>query len=247
MSWGKFVTLLFGLPGVLLSIIGLHTAINDRNELEADLSYQYEAAPRLFTDRFRGVTDSLDYSRLYDNIKAIGNGALSHEQINKLVDLSQAPYRALFDAPFERGPENYPVRLLIKLRNTGHKVIKEVHIKLPAKGVVQIRDDSRVDTLKPELMSSIDIPSIVQNGTYTLWIHFPGDLETLNQQDVHIGYSDGVAKVRVYEEAIGFEAIMARYGLLMVAGLLLLFYLYAAVVHVLIPIYRENQAKPTQS
>jgi hypothetical protein len=247
LSWGKIGTFLLALPPALLAIMTLYTMFIDRNKLEADLSYQYASAPRLFTDRFRGVTDSLDYNRLYDNIKNIGNGALSHEQINQLVDLNQAPYRALFDAPFGGGPEKYPVRLLIELRNTGNKVIKDVHIKLPAKGVVQIRDDSGVDAIKPELMSSIEIPAIVQNGEYTIWINFAGDLETLKGQEVNIGYSDGVAKVRVSQEVIGLEASMARYGILWVVGLLTLFYLYAVIVYLLLPAFREVEAKPTQS
>lgn len=241
MSWVKFGVLL-ALPGALLSVLTMYMVLRDDNKLEADLSYQYESAPRLFTDRLGAISEHLKYTRLYDDIKNAGNGALSHEQINKIVDLSQAPYLALIDAPFERGPDNYPVRLLITLKNTGSKVIKEVHIKLPAKGIVQIRDDSRIDTIKPDLMSSVEIPSIVQNGVYTLWIHFQGDLESLRDKDVHIGYSDGVAQVRVSEDVIGLDAHMARYGVFWLAVLTLVYLLVA--LYMLISAYKEDETSP---
>lgn len=242
MSWVKFGVLL-ALPGALLSILSMYMVFKDDNKLEADLSYQYDSAPRLFTERLETVKEHLDYTRLYDDIKQAGNGALSHEQINKIVDLSQAPYRALFAAPFERGPDNYPVRLLITLRNTGSKVIKEVHIKLPEKGVVQIRDESRIDTLKPDLLSSVEIPAIVQNGVYRVWVYFPGDLETLREKDVHIGYSDGVAQVRVSEEVIGLDAYMARYGVFWLSILTLVYALLVAL-YMLISAYKEDETSP---
>lgn len=242
MSWVKFGVLL-ALPGALLSVLGIYMALKDDNKLEADLSYQYDSAPRLFTERLETVKEHLDYTRLYDDIKQASNGALSHEQINKIVDLSQAPYQALFAAPFERGPDNYPVRLLITLRNTGSKVIKEVHIKLPEKGVVQIRDESRIDTLKPDLLSSVEIPAIVQNGVYRIWIYFQGDLETLREKDVHIGYSDGVAQVRVSEEVIGLDAYMARYGVFWLSILTLVYALLVAL-YMLVSTYKEDDTSP---
>ena len=242
MSWVKFGVLL-ALPGALLSVLGIYMALKDDNKLEADLSYQYDSAPRLFTERLETVKEHLDYTRLYDDIKQASNGALSHEQINKIVDLSQAPYQALFAAPFERGPDNYPVRLLITLRNTGSKVIKEVHIKLPEKGVVQIRDESRIDTLKPDLLSSVEIPAIVQNGVYRIWVYFQGDLETLMEKDVHIGYSDGVAQVRVSEEVIGLDAYMARYGIFWLSILTLVYALLVAL-YMLVSTFKEDEASP---
>ncbi|MGH2419593.1 hypothetical protein ACRCF9_03660 [Pseudomonas canadensis] len=242
MSWVKFGTLL-ALPGALLSILSMYMVFKDDNKLEADLSYQYDSAPRLFTERLGTISEHLKYTRLYDDIKNAGNGALSHEQINKIVDLSQAPYLALFEAPFERGPDHYPVRLVITLRNTGSKVIKEVHVKLPAKGVVQIRDDSRIDTLKPDLMSSVEIPAIVQNGVYRIWVYFQGDLETLREKDVHIGYSDGVAQVRVSEDVIGLDAYMARYGVFWLAVLTLV-YLLLVAIYMLISAYKEDETSP---
>jgi hypothetical protein len=241
LSWVKFGVLL-ALPGALLSILSMYMVFKDDNKLEADLSYQYDSAPRLFTERLDTVKEHLDYTRLYDDIKQAGNGALSHEQINKIVDLSQAPYRALFDSPFERGPDHYPVRLLITLRNTGSKVIKEVHIKLPEKGVVQIRDESRIDTLKPDLLSSVEIPAIVQNGVYRVWVYFQGDLETLMEKDVHIGYSDGVAQVRVSEDVIGLDAHMARYGVFWLAVLTLVYLLVA--LYMLVSAYKEDEPSP---
>lgn len=242
MSWVKFGVLL-ALPGALLSVLGIYMVLKDDNKLEADLSYQYDSAPRLFTERLDAVKEHLDYTRLFDDIKQAGNGALSHEQINKIVDLSQAPYQALFAAPFERGPDNYPVRLLITLRNTGSKVIKEVHVKLPQKGVVQIRDESRIDTLKPDLLSSVEIPAIVQNGVYRVWVYFQGDLKTLMEKDVHIGYSDGVAQVRVSEEVIGLDAHMARYGVFWLSILTLVYVLLVAL-YMLVSTYKEDETSP---
>lgn len=246
MSWGNVGTFLLALVTGLGSITGIYVAFKDDTKLEADLSYRYESAPRQFSERLGSTAEKLKYANLYDSIKRIGDGALSHEQIDKMVNLSQAPYLALLDAPFEKGPDNYPISLLITLRNSGRKVIKDVHIKLPAKGLVQIRDDSRSDTVMPDPVSSVVIPSIVQNGVYTLWIHFQGDLKTLKEQDVYIGYSDGVAQVRVYEDFIGFEASMARYGILVLGALVMLAYCFLVAVYLLITTDRNNDANTVQ-
>lgn len=93
----------------------------------------------------------------------------------------------MFDGPFKKGPDNYPVGLYIHLQNTGDKVVKDVHIKLPAKGLVQIRDDSRSDTVMAEPTSSVVIPSIVQNGVYKLWVYFEGDLRALKKEECTSG------------------------------------------------------------
>ncbi|WP_248750298.1 hypothetical protein [Pseudomonas sp. MWU15-20650] len=210
MSWEKVGKFLVALLACMASITAIYVAFKDDTKLEADLSYHYQSTPSQFSERLAKAGETLKYGTVYDSIKRVAGDALSHEQIDKMVDLVQAPYLSIFDKPFQKGPDNYPVRLFIHLQNTGSKVVKDVHIKLPAKGLVQIRDDSHNETVKPELTSSVEIPSIVQNGVYKLWIYFEGDLEALKAQGVHIGSSDGVAQVRVYEEVIGFKAHVAE-------------------------------------
>lgn len=108
MSWGNVGKFLLALVTGLGSITGIYVAFKDDTKLEADLSYRYESAPRQFSERLGSTAEKLKYADLYDSIKRIGDGALSHEQIDKMVNLSQAPYLALLDAPFEKGPDNSP-------------------------------------------------------------------------------------------------------------------------------------------
>lgn len=240
MSWEKIGKFLVGLLGALASATLIYVAFKSDTKLEADLSYRYQQAPRQLSERLDGMVEKLKYANLYDGIKSIANGALNHEQIDKIVDMSQSPYLSTFNTPFENGLDNYPVRLLIHLKNTGSKVVKDVHIKLPAKGLVQIRDDSRSDTVKPEPVSSVVIPSIVQNGEYLLWIYFKGDLNTLRDQGVYIGYGDGVAKIRVYEQVIGLDAGVARYSVELLGALVLFAYLLLVAGYALWVAYKSD-------
>ncbi|RON63852.1 hypothetical protein BK671_20425 [Pseudomonas fluorescens] len=228
MSWEKVGKSLVALIGCIGSIVAIHAALKDDTKLEAYLTYDYQSYPRQFSERVNKASDKLGYGYLYDGVKSVANGALSHEQIDKIVSLSQAPYLYMFDGPFEKGPNVYPAGLYIYLQNTGEKVVKDVHIKLPAKGLVRIRDDSSNDTVMDEPTSRVVIPSLVQNGVYRVWVYFDGDLKALKKEGVHIGYSDGVAKIEVFEEFSGFEAGVAKYSrelttlLVMLAMLLIL-------------------------
>jgi hypothetical protein len=239
LSWEKVGKSLVTLIGCLASITAIYVAFKDDTKLEAYLTYDYQTYPSQFSERVDKAKDKLKYGYLYDGIKSIANDTLSHEQIDKVVTLSQAPYLYMFDGPFKKGPDNYPVGLYIHLQNTGDKVVKDVHIKLPAKGLVQIRDDSRSDTVMAEPTSSVVIPSIVQNGVYKLWVYFEGDLRALKKEEVHIGYSDGVAHVQVYEGFVGFDAWVAKHSreLMVVLAMLAMFLLLAVYLLVL---FNEN-------
>ncbi|MBX8543420.1 hypothetical protein K5D56_05890 [Pseudomonas cichorii] len=228
MSWEKIGKFLVAVISCLASITGIYVVFKEDTKLEAYLSYDYQTYPRQFSDRMDKASDKLKYGYLYDNIKAIANDSLSHDQIDKMVGLSRAPYIYMFDSPLKK-VENYPVRLFIYLENSGDKVVKNVSIKLPAKGVVHVRDDSRNYMAMDELTSNVEVPSIVQNGVYKLWVYFEGDLEEIKSEGVYIGYSDGVALVKVYEEFVGFKAGMAKYSeeVMLLLGVLVIFLLLA--------------------
>ncbi len=247
MNWEKIGKFLVTLIGCLASITAIYVAFKNDTKLEAYLTYDYQTYPRQFSDRIDKADDKLKYGDLYDGIKSIANGTLTHEQIDKVVNLSQAPYHYMFDGPFKKGLDNYQVRLYVYLKNTGDKVVKDVHIKLPAKGLVHIRDDSRNDTVMDEPTSSVEIPSIVQNGVYRLWVYFEGDFEELKREGVHIGYSDGVAHIQVHEGFVGLDAKVARYSheLMAVLALFAIFLLLA--VYLLFSSDENTDANPGTS
>lgn len=232
MSWTKTGSFLAALIAVVASIAGIYDVfLKDDNKLEAELSYSHMNFPSQYIQRLDKASEKVKYNYLYDHVKAISNESLTHEQINKLVDLSQAPLMEIYQKPFEAGLGKYRTELIILLSNKGDKVVKDVHITLPAKGLVQIRDEAKEDRLLDSPASTVKIPAIVQNGTTVVWVFFEDELKKIKQGQVNIGFADGVAKVEVSEEYSGFDATVARYSeelMLLLASLvfLVLFALY---------------------
>jgi len=243
LSWEKVGKTLVTLISCIGSIVAIYAVLKDDNKLEAYLSYDYQSYPRQFSERVNKASDKLGYGYLYDGIKEVASDALSHEQIDKIVSLSQAPYLHIFDGPFKKGPDVYPAGLYIYLTNTGEKVVKDVHIKLPAKGLVRIRDDSGNETVMEEPTGRVIIPSLVQNGAYRVWVYFDGDLEALKKEGVRIGYNDGVAKIEVFEEFAGLEAAVAKYSAELITLLIFLAMLLILAVVVLFMIVSDGSSQ----
>lgn len=237
MSWKKTGSFLGALIAALASIAAIYDVfLKDDNKLEAVLTYSYMDFPSQYIERMNKVTEKLKYDYLYDQVKGISNESMSHQQINKLVDLSQAPFREIYEKPFQAGLEKYQSELVIHLSNSGDKVVKDVHITLPSKGLVQIRDEAKNDTLLDSPVSTVKIPAIVQNGTSTVWVFFEDELKKIKQGQVNIGFADGVAKVEVNEQYSGFDAAVAKYSdVLMVLVALLVFLVLFAVYLLCLP------------
>jgi len=232
LSWKKTGSFLLALITALASIAAIYDVFfKDDTRLEAELTYSHMDFPSQYLERLNKGSEKLKYDYLYDHVKGISNESLNHEQINKLVDLSRAPFREIYDKPFESGLAQYQSELVIYMRNSGDKVVKDVHITLPAKGLVQIRDEAKNNTILDAPVSTVKIPAIVQNGTSTVWIFFEDELKEIKQGQVNIGFADGVAKVEVNEQFSGFDATVAKYSeelMVLVAALvfLVLFALY---------------------
>lgn len=164
MSWEKVGKALVGVLAVATSVAALYMALRGDSGLEARLTYAYLTYPSQFSERISTTNDLLKYERLHAQVSAIGKGALDHQQVDKVVDLAQAPYLQLFAKPFEAGLVDHRTGLLIELRNKGQTPLKNVHIRLPAKGLVQIRDDSGNDNILQAPTSTIDIDTIGREG-----------------------------------------------------------------------------------
>ena len=149
---------------------------------------------------------------------------MNQEQVDRLIDLAQAPYAQLFAKPFEAGLVDHRTGLLIDLRNTGDTEVREVRIRLPAKGLVQVRDAAGNDTLYEASTPAVEIPAIEQGGECKVWVYFDADYSQIRQGGISISHADGVADVRVYREFAGFPAWVARYSrelMIVLCGLLL--------------------------
>jgi len=230
LSWTKTGSCLVALITVLASIPAIYDFfLKDDNKLEAELTYSYMDFPSQYVERMNKVSEKLKYDYLYDHMKRISNDSLNHEQLNKLVELSQAPFRDIYEKPFQAGLAKYQTELVIHLSNSGDKVVKDVHITLPAKGLVQIRDEAKNDTLLDSPVSTVKIPAIVQNGTSTVWVFFEDELKKVKQGQVNIGFAEGVAKVEVNQHYSGFDATVAKYSeeLMMLVAVLVFLVLFA--------------------
>jgi hypothetical protein len=114
--------------------------------------------------------------------------------------------------------------LLIELANPRQTPLHDVHIRLPAKGLVQIRDAMGNDTLLPAPTSSIEIPALDALGESRVWVYFDADYSQIRQGGISIRHADGSADIQVYREVIGFPSLVARYSreLMVLLGALLL-------------------------
>ena len=216
----RLVATLLGLVAMLL----VYLVFKDTARLDASLTYAYLTYPSQFSERISRANDQLKYEQLQSRISRIGQGALSQDQVDRLVELAQAPYAQLFAKPFEAGLVDHRTGLLIDLRNTGDKAVREVRIHLPAKGLVQVRDAAGNDTLYEASTPLVEIASIDPGGVCKVWVYFDADYSQIRQGGISISHADGVADVQVYREFAGFPALVARYSgeLVVVLGVLVL-------------------------
>ncbi|WP_194790399.1 hypothetical protein [Pseudomonas sp. UFMG81] len=224
MSWEKVGKTLAGLLVVVVIATALFAGLRDDDRLEARLTYSHLTYPGQFNERISQANALLKYERLHGLISEVGNGALNHPQVDRLVELAQAPYLQLFARPFEAGLVDHRTGLLIELANPRQTPLHDVHIRLPAKGLVQIRDAMGNDTLLPAPTSSIEIPTLDALGESRVWVYFDADYSQIRQGGISIRHADGSADIQVYREVIGFPSLVARYSreLMVLLGALLL-------------------------
>lgn len=218
-SWEKVGKALAGVLVVAVAAVSLHTLWRDAGRLQASLSYEYLTYPSQFNERISQANDQLKYERLQAGIEAIAQGALAREQVERLVGLAQAPYMQLFAKPFEAGLVDHRTGLVISLHNHGGEPVKDVHIRLPVKGLVQVRDDAGNDTIPEEATTLIDIPAIAPGASSKVWVYFDADYSQVRQAGISIVHADGAADVQVMQQVAGFPAWVARHAQVLV-GLL---------------------------
>lgn len=222
MSWEKVGKTLVGLLVVAGSVAVLHGMLRQDDALKARLTYTHLTYPGQFSERISDANELLKYERLHARIEGIAAGALDHTQLDKLVDLAQGPYLHLFARPFEAGLVDHRTGLLIELSNPRQKPVKAVSIRLPAKGLVQVRDDAGNDTLIQAPTSSVELPAIEAGGNSKVWVYFDADYSQIRHGGIGIRHADGYADIKVYREVVGFPAWVARYShaLMSLLGLL---------------------------
>lgn len=224
MSWEKVGKALVGLLLVAVTATALYALLRDDDRLEARLTYAHLTYPGQFSERISTANALLKYERLHGLVHQIGNGALADPQVDKLVELAQAPYLQLFAKPFEAGLVDHRTGLLIELINHRQRPLQAVQIRLPAKGLVQIRDAAGNDTLLEAPTNLVEIPSIEAAGESRIWVYFDTDYSQVRQGGISIRHADGSADIQVYREVLGFAALVARYSieLMVLLGVLLL-------------------------
>jgi len=223
LSWDKvgkrLVTMLLGLMVLLVTYV----LLKDSPRLEATLTYAYLTYPSQFCERISKANEQLKYEQLQPRINTISGGALSQYQVDKLVKLAQAPYAQLFAKPFEAGLVDHRTGLLIDLHNRGDSDVRAVKVRLPAKGLVQVRDAAGNDTLYEAATAQVEIPVIEQGGACRVWVYFDADYSQIRQGGIGVSFAGGEADVRVSRQFTGFPALVARYSheLVGVLGILL--------------------------
>ncbi|NQD76841.1 hypothetical protein [Pseudomonas sp. CM27] len=224
MSWDKVGKLLVAALIGLVVLLAAYAIFRGNPRLEASLTYAYLTYPSQFSERISKASEQLKYEQLQGRINNIGQGELSHDQVERLVEMAQAPYAQLFAKPFEAGLVDHRTGLLIELRNSGDAPVREVRIRLPAKGLVQVRDAAGNDTIVEAATAQVDIPGIEPGGACKVWVYFDADYSQIRQGGVSISHANGVADVQVYREFTGLPAMVARYSreLLILLGMLTL-------------------------
>ncbi|WDY56072.1 hypothetical protein [Pseudomonas sp. PSKL.D1] len=212
MSWDKVGKLLVALLLGLMVLLVAYALLKDDARLEASLTYAYLTYPSQFSERISKTNEQLKYEQLQPRINSIGRGELTQDQVDRLIELAQAPYAQLFAKPFEAGLVDHRTGLVIDLRNTGEREVREVKIRLPAKGLVQVRDAQGNDRIIEAPTALVEIPAIEQGGACKVWVYFDADYSQIRQGGTSISHADGVADVQVYREYTGFSALMARYS-----------------------------------
>ncbi|MGE8321455.1 MAG: hypothetical protein ACN6OX_00040 [Pseudomonas sp.] len=222
MSWDKVGKLLVAVLIGLMVLLAVYGVFRGNPRLEASLTYAYLTYPSQFSERISKASEQLKYEQLQGHINSIGHGVLSQDQVERLIEMAQAPYAQLFAKPFEAGLVDHRTGVLIELRNSGNAQVREVKIRLPAKGLVQVRDAAGNDTILEASTLQVDIPAIEPGGTCKVWVYFDADYSQIRQGGVSISHADGEADVQVYREVIGFPGWVARYSreLMVLLGLL---------------------------
>nr|WP_314483693.1 hypothetical protein [uncultured Pseudomonas sp.] len=212
MSWDKVGKLLVAVLIGLIALLCVYKVVMGNPRLEASLTYAYLTYPGQFSERISKASEQLKYEQLSGRINSIGQGQLSRDQVDRLVEMAQAPYAQLFAKPFEAGLVDHRTGLLIELQNTGDAPVEQVKIRLPTKGLVQIRDAAGNDTLLENATAQLEIPTIEAGGSSRVWVYFDADYSQVRQSGVGISYADGTADVQVYQSVTGFPAWAARYS-----------------------------------
>lgn len=224
MSWEKVGKLLVAVLLGLTVLVLAYSVFTSSPRLEASLTYAYLTYPSQFSERISTASEQLKYEQLRPRINTVGQGRLEPEQIDRLVDLAQAPYAQLFAKPFEAGLVDHRTGLVIDLHNTGEAPVREIKIRLPAKGLVQVRDAQGNDTIPDDATALVEIPAIEPGGACKVWVYFDADYSQIRQGGIGISHANGVADIQVYREFKGFPALVARYSreLMVLLGVLLL-------------------------
>ncbi len=212
MSWDKvgkrLVAMLLGLMVILVA----YMLLKPQSRLEATLTYAYLTYPSQFSERISRANAQLKYEELQPRINTISGGALNPYQVDKLIELAQAPYAQLFAKPFEAGLVDHRTGLLIDLHTRGDSDVREVKIRLPAKGLVQVRDGAGNDTLYEAATAQVEIPAIKKGSECRVWVYFDADYAQIRQGGIGVSFAGGEANVRVYRAFTGFPALVARYS-----------------------------------
>ncbi|MCO7521275.1 MULTISPECIES: hypothetical protein [unclassified Pseudomonas] len=212
MSWEKVGKTLAASLVVAVCVAAFYTVLRDDDRLQARLTYAHLTYPGQFNERVTQANDLLKYERLHARVGAIAAGNLDHQQVDKLVELAQAPYLQLFARPFEAGLVDHRTGLLIELHNPRQQALQDVQIRLPGKGLVQVRDAAGNDTLIPAPTNLIDIPVIDAQGEAKVWVYFDADYSQIRQGGIGIRQGGASAQIHVVREFVGFPAWVARYS-----------------------------------
>lgn len=84
-------------------LLTAYVLLRSSPRLEASLTYAYLTYPTQFSERISKASEQLKYEQLQGRINSIGQGGLSHDQVERLIEMAQAPYAQLFAKPFEPG------------------------------------------------------------------------------------------------------------------------------------------------
>lgn len=193
-------------------IVLVYVSVGSSPRLEASLTYSYLTYPSQFSERISTASEQLKYEHLRPRISNLAQGRLDADQVDRLVDLAQAPYAQLFAKPFEAGLVDHRTGLLVELRNTGGAPVREVKVRLPGKGMVQVRDAQGNDSIPDDATALVEIPTIEPGGTCKVWVYFDADYSQIRQGGISISHADGAADIQVYREFKGTPALMARYS-----------------------------------
>ncbi|MBJ9976624.1 hypothetical protein IAE35_13910 [Pseudomonas sp. S75] len=218
MSWEKVGKTLAGLLVVAGAVTAVYMSFKDDRGLEASIAYQALTYPSQFNERIGQAREQLKYERLFAGVEAVAKGALNRDQVEALVTQAQTPYMQLFAKPFEAGLVDHRTGLFLTLRNTSDKPLSQVYIRLPAKGLVQVRDDAGDDSIPEKATNIIQIPSIEAGGVCRVWVYFDADFSQITQGGISVVHADGPARLQFVREVSGFQAQMARYGQWLIAG-----------------------------